>query len=223
MKILKDYENEITAGELLAYIKGGVPEMYQDDAEELLETIAANDALHPAAVYTAAAVTKIEGDTVWMDDIPFRSATLAKAAKEGDTVYPAMVTAGWGLEKLMDELDEPLQVYLNEVLMGKCLDDAALYIAKEICESGSGSKMYMAVPGIENVCPIEGRDRILELLPDALDITGAVLKDGSLRPVYSNTFVLYLGEGYDNLCLDWESPKERIAFMARLNAIAGHV
>lgn len=224
MGVIKDYEEKMDVEMLLGHVKSARASSYSDDAEDLLDQVREADALHPVAVYRSAKVTKVTKEAVYIDDVPFRSTLLIKEAKAGDTVYPCLITAGQGLEALGPELDDVMLEFLNGILMTACLDDGLIEISKEIVGDCRGGRMLMVKPGIAGSCELGEQERILEMLPGAMAEAGVILgDDGMLRPAYSSTAVLYLAEGENNLCTDWEDQEERAAYVQELNVIAGHV
>ena len=224
MGVMKDYEENIDVQRLLSHVKSARASQYSDDAEELLDQVREADALHPVAVYRSAKVTDITDEAVYIDDVPFRSTLLMREARVGDTVYPCLITAGRRLEELGPELDDAMLEFLNGVLMTACLDDGLIEISKEIAGERKNGHMLMVKPGIAGSCELCEQEQILEMLPGAMAEAGVILADsGMLRPAYSSTAVLYLTEGENNLCADWEDSAQRAAYVQALNVIAGHV
>lgn len=224
MGIMRDYEEKMDVEMLLGHIKSPRASRFSDDAEELLDQVREADALHPVAVYRGAKVTEVTDEAVYIDDVPFRSTLLLKVAKAGDTVYPCLLTVGRKLEELGPKLDDVMLEFLNGVLMTACLDDGLIEISKEIVGDRRDGRMLMVKPGIAGSCELGEQERILEMLPGAMAEAGVILGDnGMLRPAYSSTAVLYLAEGENNLCADWEDPEQRAAYVQELNVIAGHV
>ena len=223
MELVRNYEN-ITVETLLKLVPGKNPDMYEDDAEELLEEIDKADAMHPAYLYRSCTVAGTEGDRIILDGKSLACPLLADLVKAGDRVYPVVIMVGNELSDHVAGIDDVLQGYLGQTLMNVCMEDGLAMAADKAAMAEQKHRVMMAVPGIEEKCPLETRDAVLELLSDRLGEIGvAVSETGSLRPIYTMAVLLYPTEGDPNLCADFTDAVERKKFVRDLYVIAGHV
>ena len=224
MIILDRFEKEIDTERLLSRIPGDNAEMYEDDAEDLLDEIHAADAMHPAAAYSCVQLTKAGKDQIEVDKTTMTSSVFKEYCKAGDSVYPCLVTVGTKLDRFAAALDDPMLSYLQGIVMNLCLDDALLEIARQIAEKHPGRGLMMVKPGVDGVCAFSEQSAIVTWLGDAVSELGVTVSErGFLTPGYSSTALLFVTDGPSNYCKDWQDEKERAQLLADLNRIAGHI
>lgn len=224
MIVLDTFEKEIDEERLLARVPGDNAELYEDDAEDLLEQIADADALHPAAAYTCVKLSGTDGDQIQAGDTKMTSSVFSGKCKAGDSVYPCLVTVGRQLDQFAAAIDDPMLSYLQGILMNLCLDDALLAIAQQIAAEHPGKKLLMVKPGVDGVCEFSEQSAILQWLGDAADRLGVTVSDrGFLTPGYSSTALLFVTDEPSNYCQSWQDESQRAALLADLNRIAGHI
>ena len=221
---LNDFEDGLTTERLLSCIPGDSADLYEDDAEDILEEIRKADAMHPGAVYQPVEVTGKEGNTLLFGDTKITSSLFERYIQKGDRVYACLVTVGEALDRFAAGLDDPMLSYLQGILMNICLDDGLLWAAKAMSEEKPGKRILMVKPGVAGVCEFSEQMGILSLLDGAAEELGVEVKaNGFLNPGYSSTALLFTSDEESNASIDWADEKEKRDLLHDLNVIAGHV
>lgn len=224
MIILDTFEKEIDTKRVLSRLPGDSADIYEDDAEDLLDEIREADAMHPAAAYTELQLTAAGKDQIEVNGVTMTSSVFQEYCKAGDSVYPCLVTVGTKLDQFAAALDDPMLSYLQGIVMNLCLDDALVEIAHQIAEKHPGKRLMMVKPGVDGVCEFSEQSAIVSWLGDAVSSLGVTVSErGFLTPGYSSTALLFVTDGPSNYCRDWQDETERAQFLAELNRIAGHI
>lgn len=212
-----------TVEELIATLPGSNKEIYEDDAEEILEWIADQDAMKPVSAWKELKVTAVREKEVDLDRISLYCPFLAEKLSVGDTIYAAVITAGKELHQMMADLDDIMQEYILGFLMSNILTAKTVDVVEELCQESGLSHVAMIMPGIPEVCAMDQQLQVARMLEEEFKKLEIVVKNGgSLSPTYSSTAFFLLGEGESNVPKDWENPLERNAFGNKLFESAGH-
>ncbi len=209
--------------ELLSVLPGENKEIYEDDAEELMELLNQQDAWKPGGAWKELTVTKTDGKTVELDHIGLKSPYLAEMLKEGDRIAGAVITAGKELHQLLSDCDDIMQEYILGFWMSHILTVKAVDIVEALWQKNRKPHVRMIMPGMPEICPLDQQIQISAMLQEefkALDVT--VSPGGTLSPTYSMTAFFLFSEDAANIPDDWEDAAARAELGRSLNRGAGH-
>ncbi len=212
-----------TVEELTATLPGANKELYEDDAEEILEQIAEQNAMKPVAAWKELKVTAVREDGIELDGIPLTSAFLAQKLSEGDSVYGAVMTAGKELHRMLADCDDIMQEYILGFLMSHILTVKTVDTAEELCVMTGLGHAEMIMAGIPEVCGLDQQVQVAKMLAEecrAAEVT--VSKGGNLSPSYSMTAFFLLSDKASNIPENWEDREKRDKFGKKLFESAGH-
>lgn len=209
--------------ELLALLPGDNKDIYEDDAEELLETIARQEAMKPVAAWKELKVTAVREADLDLSGIALACPCLAGRVKEGDSVYGAVVTAGAELHKLLADCDDIMQEYILGFLMSEILVRKTVDVVEALTEETGLSHVEMIMVGIPEVCGMDQQVQIGKMLSPEFEAMNLSVKEGgSLTPVYSSTALFLLSPENPNIPGVWGDSRERKSFGEKLFKSAGH-
>lgn len=210
--------------ELLATLPGANKDIYEDDAEEVLEQIQAADAMKPVSAWKELTVTAVREKDLDLDGVALQCPYLAEKLQEGDRIYASVVTAGKELHRMLTDCDDIMQSYILGFLLSDILTVKTVDVVEEIVVKNAGAThVEMVMAGIPEICPIDQQVQVGKMLADEMEEMGVVVKaGGSLTPTFSSTAFFLLRDTVSDLPSDWSDPEERRAFGARLFMQAGH-
>lgn len=223
MHIRTGCSSVITVEKLLAVLPGGNKDIYEDDAEELLDLIEENDAMQPVSAWKKLKVTAVDGKELELNGVALKSPYLAEKLSAGEELFAAAFTAGKPLHQMLADCDDIMQEYILGFLMSHILTEKAVELAEELYRETGLPHVQMIMPGIAEVCALNQQEKVEEMLREEFAAIGiSVNGGGSLSPTYSATAFFLLEEGDSNVPEDWENRQQRDAFGKMLFAGAGH-
>lgn len=214
---------EITLEELISMLPGKKKDIYEDDAEDLLDLIAEKGAMTPAAAWKMLDVTAVSEDTVTLNGVEIRGKGLADKLNAGDKICCAISTCGADLHQMLEEEDDIMVQYVLGFLMSHILTIETAQVIRALAEETGLAHVEMLMAGIEAICPMDQQEKIARIMPEefaALKVT--VNPGGSLSPAYSSTAFYLMSDGEKNLPSDWDDVEERNTFTQKLYTLAGH-
>lgn len=209
--------------ELLVTLPGTNKEIYEDDAEELLEQIQEADAMKPVSAWKELKVTAVREKDLDLDGVALQCPYLAEKLKEGDRIYASVVTAGKELHQMLTDCDDIMQSYILGFLMSHLLTVKTVDAVEEIVNAAGASHVEMIMAGIPEICSIDQQVQVGKMMEEEFDAMSVIVKaGGTLAPTYSSTAFFLLGEGESNLPENWSDRAARNAFGLKLFERAGH-
>lgn len=209
--------------ELISLLPGNNKEIYEDDAEDLLEEISNKGAMTPVAAWKELKVTAVREKEVDLDGIVLKCPYLAERVSVGDAVYTALFSAGKDLHQMLAECDDVMQEYMLGFLMSHILTVKTVDLVEELAEYTKLPHVEMLMAGIPEICSMDQQLQVGKMLAEEFAETGVTVKSGgSLTPTYSSTAFFLFSDGEENLPDAWKDPKQRQEFGAYLYRQAGH-
>lgn len=214
---------EMNLEELLSVLPGDNKDIYEEDAEDLLDQIKNTDGWKTTAAWKKLTVTAVTEDKLELDGISLACPYMAEKLSVGDSLYALVCTAGEGLHRMLQEGDDIMQEYILGFLMSHVLTKAVVQVVQETAADSGCSHVEMIMAGIPEICAMDQQLQIGAMLSDEMEAIGVQVKPGgSLSPTYSSTAFLLLGDGEYNLPEHWDVQQERDALGRRLFEMAGH-
>lgn len=223
MNIRIGCDNAPDVEELIALLPGNNKDIYEDDAEELLETIQEQGAMTPVCAWKELEVTAVGEQDLELDQVVLKCPYLARKVRLGDSVYAAVFTAGKELHQMLSDCDDVMQEYILGFLMSHILTVKTVDLVEELQRVTGLSRVEMLMAGIPEICSMDQQVQVGCMLADEFAEAGVTVKaGGNLNPTYSSTCFLLFGEEGVEIPADWKNQEQRKEFGNRLYEQAGH-
>lgn len=209
--------------ELIETLPGAKKDIYEDDAEDLLEQIAAQNAMKPVSAWKELTVTAVGEKDLELDGVLLKCQVLAEKLSVGDKLYGAVFTAGKELHQMLEDCDDIMQEYILGFLMSHILTLKTVDVVEELIKTTGLNHVEMFMAGIPDVCAMDQQIQIAKMLESEFEAAGVcVKKGGSLNPTYSSTALFLISDREVNVPVNWNDKTERNAFGGMLFESAGH-
>lgn len=153
------------------------------DAVDLLSLIElAQEIGKPKAAYVTCFVTGRDGDTVHVEDVCFRSRTLARNLESVERVFPLVATCGHELDQAFPGKGDMLKEFLWDLIKSRLLDAANKYLSDQLHRKFRLGKTVTMRPGSgdASVWPIEQQEYLFALLGNVQGAIGVHLTESFL-------------------------------------------
>lgn len=220
--LIRDFEKNLSAEKILKRMEGQCVSAYEEDAQDLVDMVKEQNALHPGVCLRAVPVTDKQGNVIEAGGIRMESELFGENCRKGDLIYPCLMTVGQELTQFGETLDDPFLSFLLTHLMNLCLDDGLAEAARVVWEEQKGRKVLLIRPGVEGICNFS-QEQVISLLGDERkELQVEVKENGLLSPAYSSAALLFAGKDEENT-INFDSEEGRAALVQELNRIAGHL
>jgi len=153
------------------------------DAAELRALIElAQQAGRPKAVYAACFITARDGDAVRVDDVWFRSRTLAHNLQSVERVFPVVATCGHELDQAFPAGGDMVKAFWWDMIKARLLGAASKHVRAQLRRRFRLAKTATMSPGAGDVSvwPIEQQKALFALLGDVEAAVGVRLTESFL-------------------------------------------
>jgi hypothetical protein len=154
----------------------------EDDAE-LLKLIELSKKIgKPKAVYTVSYVTERNEDALQIDDVVFKSRTLALHLKSVERVFPYVATCGHEMDEGFKDDGDMLKAFWWDLIKQSMLDSANTALHEHLKDTYRLGKTASMQPGSADVAvwPIEQQKVLFALLGNVEDKLGVHLTESCL-------------------------------------------
>ncbi len=164
----------------------------------------------PKAILKWANVDHVEGDETTIEGVTFHSKVVADKLRETPRVFLSVVTAGDGLERSGQFVDDP---FLN-TFNGALLFHASKYMIAYMKENFGFDGTSMLNPGSLPDWPIENNFALFDIIGNVEEIGVSLNDAGYIKPWNSGSHIHFSGEGYQNcsLCKKYDCIGRRARF-----------
>ncbi|MBD3384651.1 vitamin B12 dependent methionine synthase [candidate division KSB1 bacterium] len=194
-----------------------------EDETELLKLIELSKNIgRPKAAYTVSYVTERNEDTLQIDDVTFKSRTLALHLKEVERVFPYVATCGHEMDEEYKDDGDMLKAFWWDLIKQSMLDTANTALHEHLENTYRLGKTASMQPGSADVAvwPIEQQKALFALLGDVEENLGVHLTESCLMIPNKTVSGIYFPTETDfrscEVCRRDNCPSRRVAFNEEL-------
>ena len=149
---------------------------------------------NPKAAYAACFITGRDGDKVHVEDVCFRSRTLARNLESIERVFPLVATCGHELDLAFPDKGDILKAFWWDLIKSRLLGAANKYLQEHLHQKFRLGKTAIMRPGSgdASVWPIEQQEGLFFLLGDVQGAIGVHLTESFLMvPNQTNSGLMF--------------------------------
>jgi hypothetical protein len=177
---------------------------------------------NPKAAYTVSYVTERDADTLQVDDIVFKSRTLALHLESVERVFPYIATCGHEMDKGFKDDGDMLKAFWWDLIKQSMLDSASTALHEHLKDTYRLGKTASMQPGSADVevWPIEQQQELFALLGNVEDKLGVHLTESCLMIPNKTVSGIYFPTETDfrscEVCRRQNCPSRRVPFNEEL-------